>query len=247
MLASIPLLGIPASAQTTPWAVDVARERVGVTNNGIEGVWTTDRAQLSWVRPEAGGWFASVERQTRNDVVNVTGSLRAYRRLGDWTLAGGGAATPNALFQYRYSAEGEVSRRVIGALVASTGYRFLAFRGQNLQQVQPSLAWYYPKGDVQVRLFVTRNDVADRTSPTLQLRTTFDATARLRLGGGMAIGDRIFDVTLLPTGRARSKVVFASARVGVTAHDAIEVGGAFADEQPAFTFRSFSLGYRRTF
>lgn len=100
---------------------------------------------------------------------------------------------------------------------------------------------------MQARVFSTRNEATGRTSPTVQLRTTLDVTRRFRIGGGVAVGDRIFDVTLLPTGSADSRVVFANARVGVTARDAIDIGGAFAEEEPSFTFRSIAIGYRRTF
>lgn len=135
-----------AVAQTSPWAVDGGRERVRVTNGGAKSVWTTDRVQVSWVRPESGGWFAAVERQTRGSAVNVTPSVRGYARLGAWTVAGGGGVTPDAIFQYRYSVDAELSRRVVGTLVAGAGYRFLAFNGQDLHQWQPSLTWYHPKG-----------------------------------------------------------------------------------------------------
>jgi YaiO family outer membrane protein len=159
----------------------------------------------------------------------------------------GAALSPNAEFLYRYSADVELSRRVVGTFVTSAAYRYLAFRSVGLHQVQPALAWYHPKGDVQARLFLTRNADAHRTSPTVLLRTTFDAHPRFRVGGGVAVGDRIFDVTLLPSGRARSRVAFANIRVGFTAHDAIDVGGSIAHEAPDFDFRSLSLGYRRTF
>ena len=235
-------------AQTlTPWTLDAGRERVEVENSGVVNVWTTDRAQVGWTRPELGGWFGSVERQERGGRVDVAASTRGYRRAGDWTVGFGGAVSPNAEFLYRYSADAELSRRVVGTLVASTGYRYLAFRTVGLHQVQPSLAWYHPRGDVQARLFLTRNGDAGRTSPTILVRTTFDVHPRFRVGGGAAVGDRIFDVTLLPSGRARSRVAFANVRIGFTAHDAIELGGSAAHEEPGFDFRSLSVGYRRTF
>jgi len=246
VLVAIPALPA-AQSTTTPWAIDVTHEHVDVTTNGVDSVWTTNRAQVSWVRPEIGGWFGSVERQQRGSQVDASISARGYRRNGDWTLGGGGAVSPAADFLYRYAADGELSRRVVGTVVLSGAYRYLAFRTVTLHQVQPALAWYHPKGDVQARLFLTRNVEAQRTSPTVLVRTTFDATARLRLGGGAAYGDRVFDPTLLPTGRARSRVVFGNIRVGVTAHDAIDVGASFAHEEPAFDFRSFTVGYRRVF
>jgi YaiO family outer membrane protein len=244
------LIALPAfslAQSTTPWAVDIGRERAEVTNNGAVSIWTTDRAQVGWTRPDVGGWFGSIERQERGERVDVAVSTRGYRRAGDWTVGFGVAISPHAEFLYRYSADAEVSRRVAGTLVASAGYRYLAYRPFELHQVQPSLAWYHPKGDLQARFFLTRNADLDRTSPTMLVRTTFDAHPRVRVGGGAAVGDRIFDVTLLPIGSAQSRVAFASVRFGFTAHDAIEVGGWAAHEDPGFDFRSLSVGYRRMF
>ena len=247
VLVLIPVPRTSLAQTTATWAVDIGRERVEVTNLGVVSLWTTDRVQLGWTRPDLGGWFTSVERQERGGLVDVVVSTRGYRRAGDWTVGFGGAVSPDAEFLYRYSADAELSRRVGGTIVASVGYRHLAFQAFGLNQVQSSLAWYHPKGEVQTRLFLTRNGGADRTSPTVLVHTIFDAHARLRVGGGMAVGDRIYDMTLLATGRARSRVGFANVRIGFTAHDAIDVGGSVAHEEPNFDFRSLSVGYRRTF
>ena len=245
----IAIVAVPphAAAQSSPWALDAGRDRVSVTNAGTDAIWTTDRVQVSWVRPERGGVFGAVERHERSAVVNVTAGVRGYRRLGDWTVVAGAGATPDAVFLYRYSVEGEVARRVVGTIVAGVGYRHLAFQTQTIRQWQPSLTWYHARGDVGARYFVTRNATTGRTSPTVQLRTTVDLTPRLRVGGGLAIGDRIFDVSLLPAGDARSRVGFGSVRVGLTTHDFVELGASYAREEPSFLYRSVSVGYRRTF
>jgi YaiO family outer membrane protein len=215
--------------------------------NGFGTIWSTERVQTTWSQPEVGGWLVAGERHQRGGLVDVSLSTRAYKQAGKWTLLAGAAATPNAHFLYRKSLEGELSRRVVGTLVASGGYRYLDFRSVDIHQVQPALTWYHPHGELEGRVFVTQNMSVRRTTTATLVRTSYAITPRLRLAGGMAVGDRIFDVASLPFGTARSRVAFTSVRVGLTAHDFIDVGATAAHEQPAFTYRSFSLGYRRVF
>jgi hypothetical protein len=88
---------VPAAAQSG-WTVDVGGERSSVTQEGVQSLWWTETAQLGWVKPEAGGWFGTVERQTRYGQSDVTISTSGYRRLGAWTIAGGVGASSNPSF-----------------------------------------------------------------------------------------------------------------------------------------------------
>lgn len=231
----------------SPWSIDVVRDRAMVANHGAESIWTTERLQMSWTRPDEGGWSVSVERQQRDRLVDVATSVHAYRRAGDWTVALGASSTPGADFLSKVSAEAVLSRRVVGTIVASAGYRYLAFRPLDVHQVQPALTWYHPKGEVEGKLYLSRNVATGITSPTLQLRTMYQANSRLGVGGGAAYGDRIFDIASLPTGTSKSSAGFAQVRVGLTTLDSIEIGGVVAHENPAFDYKSFSIGYRRAF
>lgn len=236
-----------AQASVPPWSVEATHDRATATNQGTRGLWTTDRLQLGWVRPEAGGWFLSTDRQTRGPLLDTAVALRGYRRLGDWTAAAGASVAPASDFLSRMSVDVEVSRRLVRTLVASTAYRYLDFRRLDVHQVQPALTWYHRRGEVESRLYLSHNTATGRTSPTLQIRAAYQARRRLQLAGGLAYGDRIFDIASLPSGTSHSRVGFASVRVGLTSRDSLSVGGASAHEDPAFEYRSLSVGYRRAF
>lgn len=235
------------SLPATPWSVEAAHDRATATNQGVQSVWTTDRAQVGWQKPDFGGWFASAERQARGSRVDAAVAFRGYRRLGDWTVALGGGGTPDADFLSRVNVEGTVSRRVAGTLVASAGYRYLDFRTLDIHQAQPALTWYHAKGELEARLFVSRNTATGRTSPTFQMRTGYEFGPRIGVGGGFAYGDRIFDIASLPTGASRARAVFGTLRLGLTPRDSLVLGGLAAEEDPSFDYGSFSIGYRRTF
>jgi YaiO family outer membrane protein len=239
----------PSSAQPSPLALEIARERASIVNNGVEHNWTTDRFQVSWVEPEAGGWFAGIERAERDGRVDVTGLARGYKRAGVWTIQAAIAGTPDATFQYRASVEGELSRRLVGTVVASGGYRYMSFPAVDVQQAQPALAWYHSRGEVQGRVFFTWRDTGGPLSRAVLVQAVHDFNKRVRLRAGGSYGDRIFDVALLAgsASAARASIAFANVRIGVTSYDFVEVGGSIAHERPAFDYTSISVGYRRVF
>lgn len=244
------VLAVPAASTgqpASPWRVDYTSERAAVSTNAVESTWLTHRIQTTWSRPNEGGWLVALERQSRYGFTDVTASGRGYRRVGDWTFAAGAGATPAADFLFRASLEGDVSRRVVGTIVATGGYRFLSFAAADIHQVQPALTWYHARGEVEARVFLTRNVARDRTTPAVLMRTTYAVNPRLQLTAGASLGDRIFDIAAFQSGTAESRVVFGSALVGITAHDFVNFGATVANEHPAFTYRSFTLGYRRVF
>lgn len=234
-----------ARAQRT-WAADVSREQASVTTAGVDGLWKGLHLGVA-MRDAWGGCAAAVDHLTRSAGSDVTGSLSCFRRLDAWTVAGGVAAAPGAVFLSRFAAEGHVSRRLAGTVVASLGYRFLAYRATEVHQAQPALTWYHPRGEVEARAFLTYHAARDRASPTALLRTVHDVSARLRVGAGASYGDRIFDVGTLPDGDQRAWQVYGWVRAGVTRHDFLSFGAAVAHERPAFDLTSWTVGYSRSF
>jgi YaiO family outer membrane protein len=200
-----------------------------------------------WSRTGQGGWLFAVEQQERHGLSDVTFLSGGYWRAGDWTFGADGGATPGADFMYRVKRGGEISYRAIGTFVASGGYHYLRFPSAGIHQFEPALTWYHARGEVQGRLYVTRNATLARTSMTTQLRATYNVTPRLRLGGGAAIGDRIFDIATLPSDSGRARLGFAETRVGLTGHDFIAAVVTAAREDPGFRYSSLTLSYRRVF
>lgn len=249
VLVALWLFGSPSrlAAQSPEWSVDYRRGQAATTTNGIDAVWTTDRFEMNWCRTERGGWQFAVEHQERYGVSDVALLSRGYWRNGNWTLGLDGGVTPRAHFLYRAKGGGEISYRAFGTFVASGGYHYLQFPSADIHQFEPALTWYHARGDVELRLFVTRNATQSRTSTATLARAYYDLTPRLRLGGGVSLGDRIFDIASLATGSAKARMAFAETRVGFTRHDFIVAVLSAAHEDPGFDYMSVTLGYRRVF
>jgi YaiO family outer membrane protein len=247
------LVPATAVAQSSPapqplrWSLQVGGEYSAVTQGTFETVWSSEIVTVAFLDEAAGGWHASVERQARGDASDMVVSTGGYRRLGDWTIGGNVSASPDASFWYRRAVDGELSRRIVGTVVASAAYRFMDFPAATIHQLQPAVTWYNPHGDLQARLYVTYNATQQRTSYALLVRTITRLNGRATFVGAVAAGDRIFDVASLAYGPAQSWTARGGLRVDLSRRNQIEFGGGYASERPAFSQRTIALSYRRAF
>lgn len=218
-----------------------------MTIDEVPTTWSQQTLTVGFLRETEGGWRAVAERQERSGVTDYVFSAGGYRRLGDWTVAGSVAATPQADFWFKRAFDVEVSRRVVGTVVASAAYRYMDFPTAEVHQVQPALTYYHARGDVEARVYATQNSNWDHPSFTVLLRTAFRMNRRLELSGAVARGDRIFDIASLADGGASAWTARVSLRVLVSARNEIAIGGGLAHEEPAFSQRTLTLAYRRLF
>jgi YaiO family outer membrane protein len=241
--------GVPAHAQEPEgWTLHVSGERAGVTLFDQPGTWWTGRVQLGVRREGKGGAFGAVEAYRRFGLDDVTVVAAGWRHAGPWSFYAEGGVTPDANFYYRHSAEVEAYRTIRSSRwVPHLGYRYWRFPQDSVHLLSPRITRYGARSEIHARLILVRNATRDTDSAAVFARGWYDATPRLRLGGGFAKGERIFDVTSLPRDPAPGWVVFGEARVGVTARDAVGVVLRAAEEKEDFDLFGVTLSYRRAF
>lgn len=193
------------------------------------------------------GWVASADRHQRGSSFDLAFSGSGFRRMGAWTILGAGSFVDRPHFLYRRSLEGELSRQVIGTLVAHAGYRHLEFPASTVRILQPGLSWYFARGVLETRGFLVRNMTTRTDNTTVLARGTLDATSRVSVMTGFARGARIFDVSTLPDINGDAWVAFGSVRFAVTPEWNVELGVGGAREDPLFSQRTLSLRLRRSF
>lgn len=92
-----------------------------------------------------------------------------------------------------------------------------------------------------------RNQTLAVSSEAYLLRGVWDVKPRIRLAGGVAVGERIFDVTSLAGEPAEGWVAFQSAMFRLNEKNAVGVAVNLAHEKPSFDKRSLGFFYRRAF
>jgi YaiO family outer membrane protein len=236
----------PAVAQNG-FYVEAAGDYSPVEIGTSHQIWKNARLSTGFFEDGRSGWNLTLERQQRDRLVDWGGLARGFRRNGNWTVSGGIGLGADASFSYRRSFEGEVARTVVGSLVAHGGYRYLEFTTATVHLIQPAVTLYLPRGDIGARYFIVRNGTRATTTGTLLVQGTVTAHRRLKLGGGGAFGERIFDIASLSTPDAAAWVGFAFAHFNASPHWSIDAGVGRAHEDPLFSQGTFTLGVRRTF
>lgn len=243
MIASAAVLFLASGA----WSLDLQGDRAAVTLGDAHTTWWSGRAQVTRTREGTGGAFVAVEPMRRFSRTDVTLVAAAWRHRGPWSFYGEAGATPRADFHYRHSAEIEAWRRVTGGWAAHVAYRYWAFPGQSLHLVSPRATRYGSRSEIHARVSLVSNATQGTRSEAVFVRAHYDVRPRLRLGGGFAWGERIFDVTSLPREPAPGWVAFAETRVGVGGGHSVGIVGRIAEEGSAFEQTAVGLTYRKTF
>jgi YaiO family outer membrane protein len=234
-----------ASAQSGPF-IDASGDFSPVTIGGSDTTWHITRVTGGIQRDGAYGVNGTVERQQRGPLHDITIQAGAFLRGRGWTVGGSGGATQHPDFLYRHSVEGSLSRELGGGLVVTGGYRYLAFGSAIVHIAQPSVSWYFSRGDIEARGYSVRNHTTGHHTSTGLLRASIDVSPRVRISGGGASGSRIFDVAAL----ARNEpgwVAFGNVRVGLNQHWFLTVGAGGAHEDPFFSQRTATVGLRHVF
>jgi hypothetical protein len=81
----------------------------------------------------------------------------------------------------------------------------------------------------------------------LLVQATYNVNPRVRLGGGGAFGERIFDIASLSTPNAQAWVGFGYAHITANPAWSFDVSLGRAHEDPYFSQGTLTLGVRRTF
>ncbi len=247
--AGLSLATLPSiAADGDGWALHLSGDRAGIALFGGRDTWWTGRALLGFQRAGKGGAFGAVEAYRRFDATDTTFLAGGWRHVRQWSFYAEAGVTPGADFYYRRSVEVEAYRRVgESAWVPHLGYRYWLFPGQSVHLLSPRVTRYGARSELHARLSLVRNATTGTDSASVFARGHWDVRPRLRLGGGFAAGERIFDVTSLPRDPAPGWVAFAEARFGVSPRDHVGIVLRRAAEGSDFDQTAVGVTYRRSF
>jgi YaiO family outer membrane protein len=229
------------------WSVDFGIERASVTIDDDDQLWGRERVQALYRDRDKGGVYVGGARLTRFGLTDPVVLAGGYRRLGDWTISGQLGLSPGAEFYFRQSVEAEISRRAVGTVVAHLKYRYLNFPTARVHILAPGITYYLAKGEIHARVSLVDNEALDAGSQSVLVRGQSWLSERLRLSGGVAAGERIFDVTSLPGVPAQGWVVYAETLIRIHERGGLGLSVGFAHEEPFFDRRNFGVYYRRWF
>lgn len=247
LAASLLLFPPETLAQDEFWSLQIGAARSDVSIGDSDVTWGTDGTQLTYQDPARGGFYFAFEVQRRDQLVDRVFIGAAYKRFGEWTINGRAGFTADPEFYFRYMAEGALSRRLVDGLVGTVAYRYLNFTSTEVRVVSPSATYYFARGEIGGQVNLVRNQELEVNSSSYSFTGIWYAGPRFRLSGGVAAGERIFDITSLVRQPAEGWLTFVDLRFGITRKDQVGVVIDFAHEEPSFDRRSLGLYYRRSF
>ena len=235
-----------AHAQDGPF-VEAMAELSPVQIGSYQSTWRVGHLGAGVQHDGRYGWNAGVERHQRGGLVDWAGQAGGFQRLGDWTGGGSAGYADAPEFLYRRSLEGQLSRRVIGGLVLGGGYRHLEFPATTVRIVEPSVSYYFARGEIGAEGFLVRNEASTRRSSVVLLRSAVDLSRHVSVTGGAAVGARIFDVNTFGRGSHDAWQAFGSMRVRAGARLSLELLAGGAHEDPLFTQQTIATRVRWSF
>ena len=137
----------------------------------------------------------------------------------------------------------QLLRDVGGGWVVHAGYRYFEFPGANVHLASPAVTWYTARGEAHLRTYLGRNTTLHDDSWSILARGLRDVGQRWRLGGGFAVGERLFDVTSLAGVPARGWIVFAEARHRIGSNASVGAVVRVAHEDPDFRQVGLTLNF----
>ena len=216
------------------WSLETGGEYADIGISGGSTSWSAGRLQIAWRDQTRGGARFAVEPQARDDLRDVAVVAGGFRHLGGWTVSGEAAFTPSADFYYKRAGELELARRPGGGFVAHAGFRRLEFASADVDIWMPALSRYASWGEVQVRGFVGRNRTAGTDSIAVLSRGAVQVSRVVRIEGGIAVGERIFDVTSLLGQPQDGFVAFVGGRFRLGDSRYLRIELRHAQEDPGF-------------
>lgn len=231
-------------AQESGWSVEVGADRAAVSVEGRDSFWGTDYFRLSHLSA-AQGASLTVELQRRDGNVDAVLLAGGHRHFGrSWTLSAQAGLAPRADFYFRHMAEVELARHW-GRVVTHLSYRNLGFKTGTVHVVSPAATVRFSRAEIQARAFLARSaDFAPKSAAFL-FRGDWDASGRIRLSGGAAVGEGIFDVTSLAGASPPGWVAFLASQFRLSPRNLLGIVVTLAHEDPAFERRSAGFYYRR--
>lgn len=186
--------------------------------------------------------YITVNAWDRNHILDTTVDFGAYIRFKDSSFIRseiGFDSDPEYL--YKFQTLQEYNHRLYKNLFWLTGYHYLHYAEDDVFIGYPGLVYYF--GDNYVSATYNVSTTESRGSAQWGVvKGSFALTDRINLSVGTAVGQRLYDIDLLPASKQYGYIMFMGLDTKITDSLGLRLGYSYSRERPAFIKRSLEFG-----
>lgn len=147
----------------------------------------------------------------------------------------------DADYTYSSQARVEYGHRLVRNCYWQLGSRYLNYSAGDVFIVSPGLIYYF--GNNYVSVFYNTSHTEGRGNAQWgTIRGNFYLNDRLSAWLGTAVGERLFDIELLPASEQYGSIAFGGIDWKLTKDIHLKLGASYSEEKPYFSKSSFEAG-----
>lgn len=236
---------------------------------GKEKIYAHSLYEYSWVKEDSkkGDWrvFSNRIAYLKNNMQLLYLDSTQYERLGvrDETLDFGsyvklengylhgevGFGSDHVNYIYKFKGLLEVEHKIVDNWFINFDTRYLHHTSDVSGDVyifSPALVYYFGNNYLTAGYGISYTQYRD-SAQFGTVKANFALNERVNLWLGSALGDRLFDIDLLKSGKQYGSIFFGGTDIALTKNITFRIGGSYSKERPSFIKRSIDFGAKVKF
>jgi YaiO family outer membrane protein len=144
-------------------------------------------------------------------------------------------------YVYQFQSRLEYQHRLFKNYFWQLGYRYLNYADNDVFIGYPGLVYYF--GDNYITIFYNTSHTEGRGNAQWgTVKGNFSLTDRLDAWLGAAVGERLYDIQLLPPSNQYGYIAFCGFDFKIVKDLSLRLGFSYSKEKPSFTKRGLDIG-----
>jgi YaiO family outer membrane protein len=224
------------------WRFDPSFEYSWIKQGGRKIRWKMFSQRLTYILQKDIMPFVEMREYERASVKDYVADIGLDTRTEDsYSHAELGFGGTEIDYVYKFKSFLEYARRLKGTVFLKIGQEFLHYAANNVSVFSPGIVYYfgdnYVMWDYNVSI-TTHRDPAQWTT----LKGSLRCMKALDAWGGVAIGERLYDILSLGSTKQYSYIFFSGLTWRLTEDVSVRLGGSYSQEKPSFIKRSIDAG-----
>lgn len=220
--------------------VDFFYEPSDIVQGNRTGHWNEFTWNYGYIHQNITGYFA-ISRLERFDVENYTANFGSYWTFKDFYVHGEVGFGWDVEYIYKMQSIVEYAHKITDGLFWQIGYNYRAYAAGDTHLVYPGLIYYFGNSYISADWGFSAIESRD-TAQYGTFKGDFAITDFLNLSGGIAVGQRLYDIYALSAAKERGFILFSTLTIKIYKDMRFRIGYSYSEEAPKFIKRSINFG-----